>query len=112
MAKELKGLFKHIRISPLKLRRIANLVRSKNCVEALSILNSLPHKGARIVEKIIRSVMANARNNHKLDDQVLVVSKIFVDGAGMLKRHRAQSRGRAAPIKKRMSHLTVLLGEK
>lgn len=93
------------------MRRIANLVRGKKCDGALSVLRTLPHKGARIVEKIIKSAVASAKQNHHMESKTLVVSEILVDGAGMLKRFRAQSRGRAAPIKKRMSHLSITVGE-
>jgi len=87
------------------------LVRRKDCNFSLALLRSLPNKGARIVEKIILSAMANAKKNHQMEDSNLLINEIYVDGAGMLKRFRAQSRGRAAPIKKRMSHLTINIGE-
>ncbi len=112
MSKKSKAQFKYIRISPLKLRRVVNLVRGKDCLYSLSLLQSMPNKGARIVEKILTSAMASAKNNLNAKDDSLFVSEILVDGAGMLKRFRAQSRGRGAPIKKRMSHLTVSIEEK
>lgn len=94
------------------MRRIVNLIRGKSCDEVLYVLKSLPQKGARIVEKLVKSVVANAKNNSHQDPRKLFVSEIFVDSAGMLKRFRAQSRGRGAPIKKRLSHLTIEVREK
>lgn len=109
MEKEVTAKFKYIRISPLKLRRIVNLVRGKNCKESLALLGTLPHKAARIVEKIIKSCVSNAKKNHQVKGDGLVISRIFSDSAGMLKRVHAQSRGRAAPIKHRISHLTIFV---
>lgn len=105
--KKIIAKFRYVRISPLKLRRIVNLVRGKECGQSLTLLKSMPHKGSRIVQKIIQSVVANAKNNHYCDPNKLRITEILVDGAGMLKRFRAKSRGRAGPVKKRMSHLTV-----
>ena len=105
--KKIKAKFKWVRISPLKLRRIVNLVRGRDCNYSLETLRSLPHKGARIVEKIIKSAVASAKNNHHLDPDNLRVVEIAADCAGMLKRYRAKARGRAGTIKKRMSHLSV-----
>lgn len=83
------------------------MVRGKECNNSLDILKTLPHKGARVVEKIILSVMANAKNNHKYDANTLKIVEIMVDAAGMLRRFRAKSRGRVGPVKKRMAHLSV-----
>lgn len=105
--KKVKAKFKWIRISPTKLRRIANAVRGRECNHSLNILKTIPNKGARIVEKIILSVIANAKNNNKLDSNNLKVNEIVVDSAGMLRRFRAKSRGRVGPVKKRMAHLSV-----
>ena len=102
-----KAKFKFIRISPLKLRRIVNLVRGKKYLDSMHLLANLPHKGARIVGKAIKSAAANAGSS--VDKNNLIVVSALVDGAGMLKRFRAQSKGRGAPIKKRMSHLTILV---
>jgi len=94
------------------LRKIVNVVRGKNCDEVLYLLKALPQKGARIVEKLVKSAVANAKNNSRQDPHKLIVAEIFVDSAGMLKRFRAQSRGRGAPIKKRLSHVTIEVREK
>lgn len=82
-------------------------MRGKECNQALALLKAMPHKGARIAHKVILSVMGNAKNNYHCDPNKLQIVEITADGAGMLKRVHAKSRGRPGPIKKRMSHLTV-----
>lgn len=104
---EVKAQAKWIRMSPRKIRRIINLVRGKFAKEALLLLRYLPHAGARVVEKVVKSAVANAKNNYKLTESDLVISKAYVDSGPTLKRWRARSRGRAYSIAKRTSHVTV-----
>lgn len=107
-----KSQAKWIRSSPLKVRRIIKLIVGKNADEAANILRFLSHKGARIIEKVLNSAIANATNNYKLAKENLFVARAFVDSATMLKRWRAQARGRGAAIKKRSCHVTVCLDER
>ena len=109
---EVKAQSKYVRSSHIKLRRIVNLIRGKNAVQALSFLRFMPQKGARIVEKVLKSAVANAKNNLKLKEEGLFVSKAYVDSATALKRFRAQARGRAHPRLKRTSHVTVFVSPK
>src|SRR3989339_1277449 len=107
-----KAQFKWIRVSPLKFRRIMKLLRGKNITEALAALKFMPHKSAKIIYKLIESAAANAVNNYKMQKDNLIIEKLVADGAGMLKRFRPRARGRAFPIKKRLSHITVYVSNK
>ena len=88
------------------------MIRRQPAPLALARLQALPHSAARIVQDVLQSAMANAVHNNKLKVEDLVVSRAIVGNAGMLKRVRAVSRGRAHPIKKKMAHVTVFVAEK
>ncbi|MFW6160329.1 MAG: 50S ribosomal protein L22 [Acidobacteriota bacterium] len=105
---------KHIRISPLKCRLVTDLLRDRYVGEALTILRySKKKKASAIVEKVLRSAIANAQQKEpNVDVDNLYVSKIFVNQGPQWKRFRAAARGRAAPILKRTSHVHVYLEEK
>ena len=104
---------KYLRISPFKLRRICNEIRGKNVTESLYILTSLPHKGARILKKVIQSVVANAKENEKVSDiSNLYIESILVDSAPTIKRYQSRARGRMFSILKRNSHVFVGLQQK
>jgi len=109
---KVKAKCKWIRSSALKIRRIVNLVRGLSVETALAKLRFTPHKAARIIEKTIKSAAANAKHNYKMDTRNLYILEICADSAGMLKRIRPRARGRAFPIKKRLSHLMVTVGPK
>ncbi len=103
---------KYLFISPGKVRRIADHVRKKPYSEALSILEALPHKGAKLLRKVIASAAANALyNNKKLDEDVLYIKELYVDEGPRMKRMRPRARGRADRLLKRMSHISVVLDE-
>ncbi len=104
-----KAQAKWIRMSPRKLRRIINLVRGKATKEALILLKYLPHAAARQIEKVVKSAISNAVNNYKLNEAELFISEAFVDQGTTLKRWRPRARGRAYPIAKRTSHVTVFV---
>jgi large subunit ribosomal protein L22 len=99
-------------MSPIKLKPVANLVRGKDLEEALTILKFTPGKGAEIVEKVVRSAVANAENNFDLNRDNLYVAEIYANKGPTMKRWRAADRGRAAMILKRSSHVGVILKEK
>ena len=86
-----------------------DLVRKKSAKEALTILRFLPHAGAKLALETLKSAVANAKHNYKLDEDSLVVAECFVGPAVTMKRFRAQSRGRAASIMKRSSHITFFV---
>lgn len=109
---EVKVRLSNIRIAPLKVRRVADLVRGKDSVKAQSILAFTVAKPAKPVLKLLQSAVATAKNDFKLDENNLFVSKIMVDEGPKLKRWHPMSRGRAFPILKRTSHIVLILAEK
>ena len=92
-----------------KLSRVIELIRGKSAREALTLLKFLPQKGARIVEKVLKSAMANAKNNFKLDENSLMVQEAYANKGVIMRRFQPRARGRAFPIKKKTSHVTVCL---
>jgi len=97
------------RISPRKVRALADLVRGKFADEALDILRFQPHRGARMLEKVIKSALGNAEHQQASGVDDLVVVDARVDGGPMFKRIRPRARGMAFGIKRRMSHIKVAL---
>jgi len=108
---EAKAILKHVRISPQKARLVVDLIRGKKAEEADTKLGFTDKKAARIVRKVLKSAMANAAQNPNIDEKILYVREIFVDQGPSLKRWRARAQGRAASIRKRTSHITVILDE-
>jgi len=105
---------RHIRVTPMKARRVVDLIRGKQATEALAILKFAPQTASEPVYKLVASAMANARvkadaSNSYLDEQDLVIAKAFVDEGTTLKRFRPRAQGRAFKILKRTSHITVVL---
>jgi len=108
---KIKVELKHLRIAPRKVRLVADLVRGKRVDKAQAILKFTIKRGADKILKLLNSAIANAKNSFELDSANLYISKITVDGGPMLKRWRARSRGMAARIEKRTSHITLVLDE-
>ena len=100
---------KYARISPRKVRALADLVRGKFADEALDILRFQPHRGARMLEKVIKSALGNAEHQQAPGVDDLVVVDARIDGGPMFKRIRPRARGLAFGIKRRMSHIKVSL---
>jgi large subunit ribosomal protein L22 len=111
MGLEIKAVEKFIPLSPQKIRRVIDLVRQRPVDEALALLRFLPQAAARPVTKAIESAAANAEDVHGLSKSDLYISRITADVGPTLKRFRAGARGRAKPILKRGSHITVVLSE-
>ncbi|WP_019123534.1 50S ribosomal protein L22 [Brevibacillus massiliensis] len=109
---EAKAVARYIRVAPRKVRLVVDLIRGKQVGEALAILKHTPKAASPIVEKLIKSAIANAEHNNEMDPNNLVVGKIFVDQGPTLKRFRPRAMGRASRINKRTSHITVVLNEK
>jgi large subunit ribosomal protein L22 len=108
---EARAISKYIRVSPQKARLVLDLIRGKKVDEARAIL-SLEHKAvSRTINKILGSAVANADNTKKLDVDKLFVKRAFVDEGPTLKRMRARAMGRANVIRKRTSHITIVLEE-
>jgi large subunit ribosomal protein L22 len=108
---EAKAVAKYVRISPQKARLVVDLVRGKKVEEAQKVLTFTPKKAAGLVGKVLKSALANATQNPNIDEKILFIKAIYVDGGPSLKRWRARAQGRAAGIKKRTSHITVILDE-
>lgn len=104
-----KSQVKYVRMAPLKIRRVLEQIRGKNALEAATLLNFLPHASARLVGKALKSAIANAENNHQVPASHLKVSACYVDQGPTLKRFQPHAQGRAFPIKKRTSHLTIVV---
>jgi large subunit ribosomal protein L22 len=109
---EAKAIAKYVRMSPIKLKPVTDLVRGKDLNEALTILKFTPGKGAELVEKVVKSAAANAENNMDLDPDDLYVAEIYAHQGPTMKRWRAGAQGRASMILKRSSHIGVTLREK
>jgi large subunit ribosomal protein L22 len=108
---EAKAVAKHIRMSSQKVRLVVDLIRGKRVQEARNILLYTRKYAAGIVANVLKSAVANAAQNPNIDENILYVKEIFVDQGPSLKRWRARAQGKAAGIKKRSSHITVILDE-
>jgi large subunit ribosomal protein L22 len=91
---------------------VIDLIRGRDVAEALAILEFTPRSGSPIIEKVLKSAIANAEHNYDLDAQNLYVSKAYVNEGPTLKRFRPRAKGSASPINKRTSHVTVVVSEK
>ena len=103
---------KYVRISPLKVGFICTEIRGKRVDEALSILKFTHKKGAGILEKVLKSAIANAENNFNMDRDNLYVSEAYANDAPHMKRWRPKAKGMAYPIIKRSSHIGVVVKER
>jgi large subunit ribosomal protein L22 len=109
---ESKAILKYARCTPRKARRVVDLIRGKKAGDALVSLKFMPYRGARYIEKILKSAMHNAeQKNNNIDSESLLI-KAFVDEGSMMKRVEQRSMGRANMIKKKSCHITVILTEK
>ena len=109
---EVRAIAKSVRISPRKVRLVADAIRNVSIVNALNILEVAQQQAARPLIKVIKSAVANAIHNDKLDGSSLVIASLQVNEAQSLKRFHPSTRGRAHPYKKRGSTITVVLKEK
>jgi len=109
---EAQAVAKYLRLSPRKARLSADLIRGKQVEEALNILSYTPKFGAKAVSKVVRSALANARQNKSIDVDTLFVKTIFINQGPTLKRFRARPMGRVGRIRKRTCHVTVVLSER
>jgi large subunit ribosomal protein L22 len=109
---EVKAIAKYVRISDLKAREVAREIQGLPVSEALSLLNFVPKKAALLYGKTLRSAIANAENNHEMDADDLYIKSATATKGPMLKRIMPRARGSAAGIKKRMSHLTLILASR
>lgn len=109
---ETQAITRFSRISPRKMRLVVDQIRGKGVEEALNILKFVPKRSAAIVAKTLRSAVANAEATQSVDVDRLFVKKVVVDEGGMWKRFMPRAMGRATRIRKRLSHVTVVIDEK
>ena len=108
---ESRAVARYMRISPQKMRLIMDEVRGKKVDEAIRLLSFSPKRGARVLRKLISSAVANAEASKDIDVDTLYIKRIYADQGPIMKRFRPRAMGRASRIKKRTSHLTVILDE-
>lgn len=109
---EARAIAKYIRISPLKVNFICKEIRGKQVDEALSILRFTPKRGAKVLEKVLTSAVANAENNFNMDRDNLYVADAYANDGPHMKRFRPKARGMAYPIIKRSCHIGVVVKER
>ncbi|MGB4985561.1 MAG: 50S ribosomal protein L22 [Erysipelotrichaceae bacterium] len=109
---EVKAQAKTVRLSPRKARLVLDLIRGKDVKEAAGILKFTPNYAAEVISKVLKSAVANATNNHELNEALLYVKVCYADEGVTLKRFRARAKGNAAPIMKRTSHVTIVVAER
>ena len=109
---EARAELKYARISARKVKIVADLIRGKSAAEALSIVKFTPKASSEIIEKLLKSAIANAENNHNMKHDNLYVSEIYANQGPTLKRIRPAAKGSAVRIRKRTSHITIVLKER
>lgn len=108
---EARAQARYVRVTPMKARRVINLIRGMQAVDAQAVLRFAPQAASEPVGKVLASAIANAANNHGMDTRELVVTEAFVDEGPTMKRIRPRAQGRAYRIGKRSSHITVVVGD-
>ncbi|MDO4721171.1 MAG: 50S ribosomal protein L22 [Peptostreptococcaceae bacterium] len=109
---EAKAIAKFVRTSPRKAGVICSLVRGKNIDEALAILKYMPQSSADIIAKVVKSAAANAENNFDMDPKKLYIAEVYANQGPTLKRFMPRAQGRATAIRKRTSHIGVVVRER
>jgi large subunit ribosomal protein L22 len=109
---EARAIQRYARLSPQKARLVVDLIRGKGVEAALGILDFLPKRGAKIVAKALRSAVANAENSQRVDVDELYVKRVYVDEGPTQKRSLPRAHGRATPLFKRTSHITIVVDER
>lgn len=107
-----KAVAKTVRIAPRKVRLVIDLIRGKQIDEAVAILRHTPKTASPVIEKVLKSAVANAEHNFEMDVNNLVITEAYVGEGPTLKRFRPRAMGRASAINKRTSHITIVVSEK
>ena len=107
-----QATLRYARISARKVKIVADLIRGKDVAEALAIVKFTPKAASEIIEKLLKSAIANAENNHNMDSKNLYISEIYANQGPTLKRIRPAAKGSAVRIRKRTSHITIVLSER
>ncbi|MBD8506389.1 50S ribosomal protein L22 [Hoyosella sp. G463] len=100
---------RYVRVTPMKARRVVDLIRGRDAADALAVLKFAPQAASEPVAKVLASAVANAENNLSLDPRTLVVSEAYVNEGPTLKRFQPRAQGRAFRIRKRTSHITIVV---
>jgi len=108
---EARAQARYVRVTPMKARRVIDLIRGMNAADAQAVLKFAPQAASEPIGKVLDSAIANATNNHAMDARGLVVSAAFVDEGPTMKRIRPRAQGRAYRIRKRSSHITVIVSD-
>jgi large subunit ribosomal protein L22 len=108
---EARAQARYVRVTPMKARRVIDLIRGMNATDAQAVLRFAPQAASEPIGKVLDSAIANATNNHAMDARVLVVSEAYVDEGPTMKRIRPRAQGRAYRIRKRSSHITVIVSD-
>ena len=109
---EARASLNYARISARKVKIVIDLIRGKSVDEALAIVKYTPKAASEIVEKLLKSAIANAENNHNMAHEKLYVAEVFANQGPTLKRIRPAAKGSAVRIRKRTSHITIILRER
>jgi large subunit ribosomal protein L22 len=112
MSQQARAVARYIRIAPRKVRLVADLIRGKDVAEAIAILRHTPRAASPVLEKLLNSAVANAEHNYKMDVNKLYISEIYANEGPTLKRYQPRAQGRAFPILKRTSHITLVVSER
>ncbi len=109
---ETKAVAKYIRVSPQKARLVIDLIRGKNVDVAMARLDMTDKGVTKVITKVLKSAVANAENNNKLDIDKLFIKEAFVDQGPVMKRMQPRAMGRGFAIRKKTSHITIVVDEK
>lgn len=109
---EVKAQARYVRVTPFKARRVIDLIRGLHVEEARRVLQFSPQAASEPVRKVLDSAVANAEHNHRMNTEALFVSSAFVDEGPTMKRFRPRALGRAFRVRKRTSHITVMVDER
>jgi len=108
---ESMAILRYARITPRKARRVINMIRGKSAGDALLLLRFMPYRGAKFIEKLLKSAMANAEQKKAVNPETMKIMKAFVDQGPVMKRVEPRAMGRSNVIKKRSCHITLVLSE-
>jgi large subunit ribosomal protein L22 len=108
---EVQALTRYARMSPKKMREVANTIQGRRAPEAVDYLGLIPRKSARLIAKTLKSAIANAENNNNLSADSLIVKLAIIENGPVLKRFKAGARGTAMPRRKKMSHIRIVLSD-
>lgn len=106
---EVQALTRNARMSPKKVREVARVIQGRKAADAVDYLTLIPRKSARLIAKTLKSAIANAENNNNLSADALTIKKAVIENGPVLKRFKAAARGSAAPRRKKMSHIRIVL---